>query len=50
MKGKKTFDGKDIPKGDPELGEPDVGGFTYCKWQLDKNFLCEIFDLVRYGN
>lgn len=50
VKGKKTFDGKDIPKGDAELGEPDLGGFTYCKWQLDRNFLTEIFDLVRYGN
>jgi len=28
VKGKKTFDGKDIPKGDPEIGEPEVGGFT----------------------
>lgn len=28
VKGKKTNDGKDIPKGDPELGEPDLGGYT----------------------
>jgi hypothetical protein len=49
VKGKKGNDGKDIPKGDSELGEPDLGGFIYCKWQLERYFFCDIFDLVQYG-
>jgi hypothetical protein len=47
VKGKKGNDGKDIPKGDSELGEPDLGGFIYCKWQLERYFFCDIFDLVQ---